>query len=300
MDPRRIGGFMKFTKMHGIGNDYVYVDGSKERPEDPSRVSEIVSDRHFGIGSDGLILINPSKVADFEMEMYNADGSRGKMCGNGIRCVGKYVYDHHLTDKEELSIETLAGIKYLKLHVSDGKVDRVRVDMGAPILAPQQIPVDLKAAGNICVEQIKPWGDVIREAEIGLKDSFCMKGTCVSMGNPHCVVQVADVAGFDVAGIGPLFEHNPVFPEGVNTEFIRVEDRHNIRMRVWERGSGETWACGTGACAVAVACILNGLTETKVTVHLRGGDLEIEWDQARNTVFMTGPAATVFEGEIDL
>ncbi len=292
---------MKFTKMHGIGNDYVYVDGSKERPENPSRVSEIVSDRHFGIGSDGLILINPSKKADFEMEMYNADGSRGKMCGNGIRCVGKYVYDHHLTDKKELSIETLAGIKHLKLEVTDGQVVRVRVDMGAPILKPELVPVDLKALeGQVSAEHMERWGDVIREAPIPLKDSFSMKGTCVSMGNPHCVVQVADVPGFDVAGIGQLFEHNAFFPEGVNTEFIHVEDRKNVRMRVWERGSGETWACGTGACAVAVACILNGLTETKVTVHLRGGDLEIEWDQEKNTVFMTGPATTVFEGEINL
>lgn len=295
------GGFMKFTKMHGIGNDYVYVDGSKERLDDPSHTAKIVSDRHFGIGSDGLILINPSKAADFEMEMYNADGSRGKMCGNGIRCVGKYVYDHHLTDKKDLSIETLAGIKHLNLYTSGDKVVRVRVDMGAPILNPELIPVDRKAGpGGVCVDHLEPWGEVIREAPIVLKDTFSMKGTCISMGNPHCVVQVADVPGFDVAGIGPLFEHNPLFPEGVNTEFICVEDRRNVRMRVWERGSGETWACGTGACAVAVACILNGLTETKVTVHLRGGDLEIEWDQKANTVFMTGPASTVFEGEIDL
>ncbi len=292
---------MKFTKMHGIGNDYVYVDGAKERLEDPSKISVIVSDRHFGIGSDGLIVINPSSKADFEMEMYNADGSRGKMCGNGIRCVGKYVYDHHLTDKTELSIETLAGIKYLKLYTANGKVERVRVDMGAPIFNPALIPVDLKAAaGDIHAESVSPWGEVICEAPIILKDTFSMKGTCVSMGNPHCVVQVADVDGFDVAGIGPLFEHNPLFPEGVNTEFIHVEDRKNVSMRVWERGSGETWACGTGACAVAAACILNGLTDPKVTVHLRGGDLEIEWDQDANTVFMTGPAATVFEGEINL
>ncbi len=287
--------------MHGIGNDYVYVDGSKERPEDPAEVSRIISDRHFGIGSDGLILINPSETADFEMEMYNADGSRGKMCGNGIRCVGKYVYDHHLTDKTELSIETLAGIKHLKLYTANGKVERVRVDMGAPVFDPALIPVDLKAAaGEVPVEDMEDLGKVIREAPIILKDNFSMKGTCVSMGNPHCVVQVADVAGFDVAGIGRLFEHHPMFPEGVNTEFIHVEDARNVQMRVWERGSGETWACGTGACAVAAACILNKLTETSVTVHLRGGDLKIEWDREKNTVFMTGPAATVFEGEIDL
>ncbi len=292
---------MRFTKMHGIGNDYVYVDGSREKPEDPAGVARFVSDRHFGIGSDGLILINPSDAADFEMEMYNADGSRGKMCGNGIRCVGKYVSDHGLTDKTEITVETLAGIKRLKLHKKDGAVDFVRVDMGAPILKPSMIPVAPDAFGKgILTEHTDLWGEVIREAEIPLRDAFSLKGTCVSMGNPHCVVQVADVAGFDVSGIGPLFEHNPAFPEGVNTEFIHVDDRTNVTMRVWERGSGETWACGTGACAAAVACILNGLTQTAVTVHLRGGDLFVEWDQERNTVYMTGPAVTVFEGSINL
>ena len=292
---------MKFTKMHGIGNDYVYVDGSREKIGDPEGVARFVSDRHFGIGSDGLILINPSDVADFEMEMYNADGSRGKMCGNGIRCVGKYVSDHHLTEKTEITIETLAGIKHLKLHKENGAVDLVKVDMGAPVFAPEKIPVDVKAVeGGIRTQSLSPWGEVIREAEIPLKGAPSMRGTCVSMGNPHCVVQVEDVAGFDVEGIGKLFEHNPAFPEGVNTEFIHVEDRENVTMRVWERGSGETWACGTGACAAAVSCILNGLTENALTVHLRGGDLFIEWDRNRNTVFMTGPAVTVFEGEIDL
>jgi diaminopimelate epimerase len=292
---------MRFTKMHGIGNDYVYVNGALERPEDPAQAARLVSDRHFGIGSDGLILINPSDQADFEMEMYNADGSRGKMCGNGIRCVGKYVSDHSLTQKDEITVETLAGIKRLQLHKKDGRVDLVRVDMGAPILAPSLIPVDLgKVPGGIALQERKPWGGIILEGQIPLKEAFSMKGTCVSMGNPHCVVQVADVAGFDVSGIGPLFEHNPFFPEGVNTEFIHVDDRKNVTMRVWERGSGETWACGTGACATAVACILNGLTDPMVTVHLRGGDLQIEWDMEKNTVFMTGPAVTVFEGEIDL
>ena len=289
---------MRFTKMHGIGNDYVYVDGSREKVENPAAAARFVSDRHFGIGSDGLIVINPSSVADFEMEMYNADGSRGKMCGNGIRCVGKYVSDHHLTDKTEITVETLAGIKRLQLHKENGIVDLVRVDMGAPILTPERIPVDRSAAGGIRTQVIEPYGEVILEAEIPLKDAFSMKGTCVSMGNPHCVVQVADVPGYDVSGIGPLFERNPVFPEGVNTEFIHVDDRENVSMRVWERGSGETWACGTGACASAVACILNGLTGPCVTVHLRGGDLRIEWDRDQNTVFMTGPAVTVFEGEI--
>lgn len=292
---------MKFTKMHGIGNDYVYVDGSRERPEDPARAARIVSDRHFGIGSDGLILINPSKIADFEMEMYNADGSRGKMCGNGIRCVGKYVSDHGMTQKSELTIETLAGIRHLELHKTDGLVDLVRVDMGAPILKPELIPVDMAALGaGASAERTDAWGEILREAEILKEGAFSMKGTCVSMGNPHCVVQVEDVAGFDVSGTGPLFEHHPAFPEGVNTEFIHVDDRKNVTMRVWERGSGETWACGTGACAAGVACILNGLTDCVLTVHLRGGDLGIEWDRERNTVFMTGPAVTVFEGEIAL
>lgn len=291
---------MRFTKMHGIGNDYVYVDGAREKLADPAGVARFVSDRHFGIGSDGLILINPSDVADFEMEMYNADGSRGKMCGNGIRCVGKYVSDHHMTQKDEITVETLAGIKHLKLFKENGKVNLVRVDMGAPILQPEQIPVDVNAFGGIHTTHLEPYGDIILETEIPLKESFSMKGTCVSMGNPHCVVQVSDVAGYDVSGIGPLFEHNPLFPEGINTEFIHVTDRRNISMRVWERGSGETWACGTGACAVAVSCILNGLTQSSVTVHLRGGDLQIEWEEEKGTVFMTGPAVTVFEGEIAL
>ena len=291
---------MRFTKMHGIGNDYVYVDGAREKLADPAGVARFVSDRHFGIGSDGLILINPSDVADFEMEMYNADGSRGKMCGNGIRCVGKYVSDHHMTQKDEITVETLAGIKHLKLFKENGKVNLVRVDMGAPILQPEQIPVDVNAFGGIHTTHLEPYGDIILETEIPLKESFSMKGTCVSMGNPHCVVQVSDVAGYDVSGIGPLFEHNPLFPEGVNTEFIHVTDRRDISMRVWERGSGETWACGTGACAVAVSCILNGLTQSSVTVHLRGGDLQIEWEEEKGTVFMTGPAVTVFEGEIAL
>ena len=291
---------MRFTKMHGIGNDYVYVDGAREKLADPAGVARFVSDRHFGIGSDGLILINPSDVADFEMEMYNADGSRGKMCGNGIRCVGKYVSDHHMTQKDEITVETLAGIKHLKLFKENGKVNLVRVDMGAPILQPEQIPVDVNAFGGIHTTHLEPYGDIILETEIPLKESFSMKGTCVSMGNPHCVVQVSDVAGYDVSGIGPLFEHNPLFPEGVNTEFIHVTDRRNISMRVWERGSGETWACGTGACAVAVSCILNRLTQSSVTVHLRGGDLQIEWEEEKGTVFMTGPAVTVFEGELAL
>ena len=290
---------MRFTKMHGIGNDYVYVNGFEEKVDDPAAVARFVSDRHFGIGSDGLIIIQPSDRADCCMEMYNADGSRGKMCGNGIRCIGKYVYEHGIAPKEEITVDTLAGVKQLKLTVKDGSVVSVRVDMGAPVLEPSKIPVDVFSQWPVLPTVRKePWGDVLLNVDIPVTDRLTMKGTCVSMGNPHCVVPVPSDSGFDVSHIGPLFEHHPLFPERVNTEFIRVEDRGNVRMRVWERGSGETWACGTGACAVAVACILNGWTDSSVTVHLRGGDLQIEWDQEKNTVFMTGPAVTVFEGEI--
>ncbi len=292
---------MRFTKMHGIGNDYVYVNGFEEKIEDPVSAAKFVSDRHFGIGSDGLIIIQPSAKADCEMEMYNADGSRGKMCGNGIRCVGKYVYDNGIVDKDVITVDTLAGIKTLRLHVRDGLVDSVRVDMGAPVFEPAEIPADPCGAGvRINTVNVEPYGEILMSTDIPVTDTLTMKGTCVSMGNPHCVVPVDDVASFDVEGIGRLFENHPIFPERVNTEFIRVEDRKNIRMRVWERGSGETWACGTGACAVAAACILNGWTENSVTVHLLGGDLQIEWDRDQNTIFMTGPAVSVFEGEIDL
>ena len=275
---------MKFTKMHGIGNDYVYVNCFKEKIENPGEVAKRISDRHFGIGSDGLILIKPSQIADFEMEMYNSDGSLGAMCGNGIRCVAKYVYDYGLTDKTQISVATGSGIKYLDLIVEDGKVVLVKVDMGAPILEPEKIPAKVsKATGEKLTVQGK-------EYEV----------TCVSMGNPHCIVCVDDVEGLAIEQVGPFFERHEVFPDRVNTEFIKVLDRNTVQMRVWERGAGETWACGTGACAVAVACILNGWTEREVTVKLRGGDLRICWDQDKNTVFMTGPAATVFDGEIEL
>ncbi|MDY3730016.1 MAG: diaminopimelate epimerase [Candidatus Choladocola sp.] len=275
---------MKFTKMHGIGNDYVYVNCFKEKIENPGEVAKRISDRHFGIGSDGLILIKPSQIADFEMEMYNSDGSLGAMCGNGIRCVAKYVYDYGLTDKTQISVATGSGIKYLDLTVEDGKVVLVKVDMGAPILEPEKIPAKVsKATGEKLTVQGK-------EYEV----------TCISMGNPHCIVCVDDVDGLDIEQVGTFFEHHEVFPDRVNTEFIKVLDRNTVQMRVWERGAGETWACGTGACAVAVACILNGWTEREVTVKLRGGDLRICWDQDKNTVFMTGPAATVFDGEIEL
>lgn len=287
---------MKFTKMHGIGNDYVYVNCFREKVENPAEVAKFVSDRHFGIGSDGLILIKPSDVADCEMEMYNADGSRGKMCGNGIRCVAKYVYDYGITDKTQISVATGSGIKYLDLTVEDGKVALVKVDMGAPILKAAQIPVAVSA--------LKPEEGLNDESEV-VAATINVKGddykiTCVSMGNPHGIVCVEDVDGLEIEKIGPHFENHPAFPDRVNTEFIRVIDRKTVQMRVWERGSGETWACGTGACGVAVACILNGWTEEEVTVKLRGGDLKIRWDREQNTVFMTGPATVVFDGEIDL
>ena len=275
---------MKFTKMHGLGNDYVYVNCFEEKIDNPPAVARFVSDRHFGIGSDGLIMINPSKTADFEMEMYNADGSRGEMCGNGIRCVAKYVYDYGLTDKTQISVETLGGIKYLDLTVEDGKVSLVKVDMGKPELEADLIPI-------------------ISEREQVIDESIEVDGkeyhmTGVSMGNPHAVVYVDDVDNLPIEEIGPKFESHERFPRRVNTEFVKVLDRHTVQMRVWERGSAETLACGTGACAVAVSCILNGLTEDEVTVKLLGGDLEIQWDQEKNTVYMTGPATVVFDGEL--
>lgn len=277
---------MKFTKMQGLGNDYVYVNCFQEKIENPSEVAVKVSNRNFGIGSDGLIMINPSKVADFEMEMYNADGSRGEMCGNGIRCVGKYVYDYGLTDKTSISVETLGGIKYLDLTVEDGKVTFVRVDMGSPELVPANIPIVAE-------------GETVIDAPI-VVDGKEYRMTGVSMGNPHTVVYMDDVQGLEIEKIGPKFENHERFPKRINTEFARVIDRSTVEMRVWERGSGETLACGTGACAVAVASILNGLTENNVTVKLLGGDLQIEWDRDANKVFMTGPANVSFEGEIEI
>ncbi|MCI5650286.1 MAG: diaminopimelate epimerase [Fusicatenibacter sp.] len=276
---------MKFTKMHGCGNDYVYINCFSETVPDPCALAQRISDRHFGVGSDGLILIKPSDQADFEMDMYNADGSQGAMCGNGIRCVAKYVYDYGLTDKTEISVSTKSGIKYLKLFTENGKVARVTVNMGAPILSAAQIPI-LSSQEQVIAEEICVAGQ-----------RYEMTG--VSMGNPHAVVPVDDVDHFDIEQIGPQFEHHPCFPDRVNTEFVKVLDRHTVQMRVWERGSGETWACGTGACAVAVACILNGWTDDgEVTVKLRGGDLSIRWDRTENLVYMTGPAITVFDGEL--
>lgn len=277
---------MKFTKMQGLGNDYVYVNCMEQMVEDAAETARRVSDRHFGIGSDGLILICPSDKADFEMRMYNADGSRGEMCGNGIRCVGKYVYDYGLTDKTFLSVETLGGIKHLFLEVEDGKVSLVKVDMGPAILEPEKIPVT--AEGSRVVD------------EPLCVDGKTFRMTCVSMGNPHAVIYVDDVQGMDLEKTGPSFENHERFPNRINTEFAHVLDRNTVEMRVWERGSGETLACGTGACAVAVASILNGYTEDQVTVRLLGGDLKIEWDRETNKVYMTGPAEVVFDGEIRL
>lgn len=278
---------MKFTKMHGIGNDYVYVNCLKETVENPAEAARFVSDRHFGIGSDGLILIKPSEVADFQMDMYNADGSRSEMCGNGVRCVAKYVYDYGLTDKTEVDIETGAGIKHILLTIENGKVKKARVDMGEPILKPELVPV--KGEG----EQLVDEPIMVDEKEYRM--------TCVSMGNPHAVVFMEeDVKNLDIEKIGPKFENHDRFPKRTNTEFMNVLDRHTMNMRVWERGSGETLACGTGTCASVVAAVLNGFTERNVLVHLLGGDLEIYWDEKDNHVYMTGSATTVFDGEIDL
>lgn len=277
---------MKFTKMHGCGNDYVYVNLFEEKIPDPAALSIQISDRHFGIGSDGLITIGPSEIADFRMRIYNADGSEAEMCGNGIRCVAKYVYDHGLTDQTEISVESGAGIKYLTLYVENGKVAQVRVDMGEPILKPEEIPV-IAEGEKVVAEPIEVCGKE-------------WKMTCVSMGNPHAVVFVDDVADFELEKYGPHFENHPRFPKRTNTEFVQLVSREEAIMRVWERGSAETWACGTGTCATVMACILNGYTDHKVLVHLRGGDLTIEYDEKNNHVFMTGPATEVFHGEIDL
>lgn len=279
---------MKFTKMEGCGNDYVYVDGSKEHvpAEQKSELVKKLSDRHFGIGGDGVIFINPSTEADFEMEMYNMDGSRSEMCGNGIRCVGKYVYDHGLTDKTDIAVVSCGKVKYLQLYVDNttGKVSTVRVNMGSPVLEASEIPVVAQGSPVI--------GEPIRV------DGKEYRMTCVSMGNPHAVIFMDRMIDDEtMLHIGPEFESHERFPRRTNTEFVEVVSRNYVKMRVWERGTGETLACGTGACAVAVACVLNGLTEPEVTVELLGGKLQIEWDREENIVYMTGPATTVFEGE---
>ena len=277
-----------FTKMHGCGNDYVYINGFTEKVEQEKKTDFVrfVSDRHFGIGSDGAIFINPADDADFEMEMYNADGSRSEMCGNGIRCVGKYVFDYGLTDKTEFSVVSAGKVKYLTLTIEDGKATQIRVNMGEPILEPGQIPVMADST------------PVINELITVLDKEYKM--TCVSMGNPHAVVFVEDTASFPVNEIGPYFENHEKFPNRTNTEFVQVLDRNHINMRVYERGTGETLACGTGCCASVVACILNGLTDENVYVQVLGGVVQVEWNRDENIVYMTGPAVTVFDGEIEI
>ena len=274
---------MNFTKMHGCGNDYVYVNGFTEKIKDKPAFVRAVSDRHFGVGGDGAIFINPSKEADFEMEMYNADGSRAEMCGNGIRCVAKYVYDKKLTDSKQISIISCGKVKYVDLETEKGEVTSVRVNMGEPILKASEVPV-------LC------------DREQAVDEPITVQGreyrmTCVSMGNPHAVVFMDGVEEMDIAAIGPYFENHAVFPNRTNTEFVQVVDESHVIMRVWERGTGETLACGTGCCATVVACVLNGLTKEQVTVKVLGGEILIEWDRDENLVYMTGPASTVFEGE---
>ena len=281
---------MKFTKMQGCGNDYVYVNGFVEKvsQEEKPELVRRLSDRHFGIGGDGVIFINPAEEADFEMEMYNADGSRSEMCGNGIRCVAKFVYDKGLTDKTNISIISGGTVRYLELTVEDGKVSTVKVNMGAPILKAADIPVVSEDEdGQVIAGKIEVDGE---EYEM----------TCVSMGNPHAVVFMDDIENLEIEKIGPKFENHVRFPRRTNTEFVKVVSRDYVEMRVWERGTGETLACGTGTCATVVACILNGLTDDEVTVKLLGGNLKIKWDREANLVYMTGPAVTVFEGEIEI
>ena len=276
----------KFYKMHGIGNDYIYFDCLDTPLENPEAAALKLSDRHFGIGGDGIVLICPSALADAKMRMFNADGSEGKMCGNAIRCVGKYLYDFQKTNKTTLKIETLSGVKTLFLNVENGKTQSVKVDMGAPSLSPEQIPVRL---GGEAV--------VGRETEIA-GGRYAI--TCVSMGNPHCVVFGGDPAAIEIEKVGPKFETAALFPDRTNTEFVQILGGNEIKMRVWERGSGETWACGTGACAAAVAAVLNGYAarDEDIVVHLRGGDLIVRW--TKDTVYMTGTATLVFTGEVDL
>lgn len=275
---------IKFTKMQGLGNDYVYIDDIHHKIENKANLAKFVSNRHFGIGSDGLIFICKSDIADFKMQMFNPDGSEAEMCGNGIRCVGKFVFDKGMTKKTKLSIETLAGVKILKLNVKDGKVETVRVDMGEPILKPSKIPV---------ISNEEPVKNLKIKA---LDKEFTF--TCVSMGNPHAVTIIDDVNNFEVEKYGKIIETNNAFPNKTNVEFAQIINSKDIKMRVWERGTGETLACGTGACATAVACNLNGLVSRNVTVELLGGKLEIEWNKKDNHVYMTGPAVTVFEGEL--
>ncbi|MGN1020070.1 MAG: diaminopimelate epimerase [Aristaeellaceae bacterium] len=274
---------MRFTKMHGIGNDYIYINCFEERVEDPGTLSVRMSRPHFGVGSDGLILICPSDVADFTMKMYNADGSESEMCGNGIRCLGRYVYERGLTRETSFTVMTGGGLKQLELKVSGGKVQSVRVDMGSPVLTPGLIPTTLT-------------GEMVMGAALHVGGTN-YKVHCVSMGNPHCVVFVKDPDLVDLPDLGPLFEHHEAFPRRTNTEFVQVLSRDHLRMRVWERGAGETLACGTGACASLVAAVLTGQADRKVTMDLLGGSLELEWSPEDNHVYQEGPATFVFDGE---
>lgn len=276
---------MEFTKMHGIGNDYIYFNCLENEIENPSELSIKLSDRHFGVGGDGIILILPSKVADFRMRMFNADGSEGEMCGNATRCIGKYVYEKGLTSKKEITLETLAGIKYLKLNIVNNLVESVEVNMGMPILKPKDIPVMIDK-------------DIVINEEVEIGNSK-YNITTVSMGNPHCIVFMDSLDDLQIEKIGPVFENHSLFPQRVNAEFVEVIDEKTLKMRVWERGSGETYACGTGACAVTVASVLNGFCkrDEEITVKLLGGDLKIKYAND-GLVYMTGPAEFVFEGRI--
>lgn len=277
---------IKFTKMHGLGNDYVYIDCTEEQKiKNISSLAQFISNRHFGVGSDGLILICKSDIADFKMRMFNYDGTEAEMCGNGIRCVGKFVYDKGLTKKDNITVETLAGIKKLKFNIKEGNVETVEVDMGEPILEPDKIPVISEEA-------------IVKNLKIKAHENE-FKFTCVSMGNPHAITIVDNTKDFNIEKYGPVLEKDEHFPRRANIEFIELVDKNNIKMRVWERGAGETLACGTGACASVVACALNGYIENEANVELLGGTLKIRWDKENNHIYMTGPATTVFEGEID-
>ena len=278
---------VKFTKMHGCGNDYVYINGFSEKIPQEKKKDFVIktSDRHFGVGSDGVIFINPSDIADFEMEMFNADGSRAEMCGNGIRCVAKYVYDHRLTDQKCFTIESFGKIKVMEITDKDGLAEFIKVDMGEPELRADKVPVK------------SPNEEVVDETiTVDGKD---YRMTCVSMGNPHAVVFL-DPDDLQIESIGPSFENHERFPNRTNTEFVKILDKQNVRMRVWERGTGETLACGTGCCATTVACVLNGYTDDEITVHVLGGDIKVKWDRSDNHIYMTGPATTVFDGEIEM
>ncbi len=274
---------MRFTKMHGIGNDYIYVNCFEEQVDNPSELAKKMSRRHFGVGSDGLILICPSDVADFEMRMFNADGSEGEMCGNGTRCIGKYVYDRGLTDKTTISLMTRGGLKTIKLNVKDGKVETVRVDMGMPELFPPKIPVDLP-------------GEVVMGHRLSV-GSGQYDIHCVSMGNPHCVIFVRNPDYVDIETVGPLLENHPIFPRRANIEFVQVVNRRHLRMRVWERGAGETLACGTGACASIVAAVMTGRADRHAVIDLPGGSLTLDWSPDDGHVYQEGKASFVFDGE---